>query len=89
MNADQMYAAARERFHELDAEVKEAEQGLLAFDDKLNEIAEQEAKIRAERQKIKEGKRRIIADSDMVAKAKERSRLAVFLDRKTGTREDH
>lgn len=76
--------AMRKQFHTLDAEVKAAEAALKKLEPELDAIAKQEAELRAKRQTLSEKKAAIVSDMKMVDNAKERSRIAVYLNGKTG-----
>ena len=89
MKYEDVEKSMRDRFWELDDQIRSTMAELAKHDSELNDIAAQEAKIRERRQKIAEAKNSLVQNSGMVEKARERSRIANFLDRKTGTRDNH
>ena len=86
---DNTYATLRNRFWELDASIKKANAELSAYEKELSDMAVKEGEFYKRRQEIKKAKQEVMSRHNVTDMARERSRIAVFLDRKTGTAEAH
>ncbi len=89
MNKASMEQAARDEFWVLDGTIKATEAEIAVIDVERNALAEEEAVMRTKVRDIGVRKMKIVKNSSIAELTKERSRYAVFLNRKTGTKENH
>lgn len=89
MDKTAMEQAARNEFWNLDGQIRAVEAQLETINQERNLLVDEEAIMRAKLADIKKRKLAIVEGSNIVALAQERSRYAVFLKRKTGTRDKH
>ncbi len=89
MDKATMEQAARNQFWAVDTEIREAQAAIKICDTERNALADEEAAMRVKVRAIGARKQAIIEAAGLVALCQERSRYAIFLNRKTGTRENH
>lgn len=89
MDKSIMEQAARDQFWFVDSEIKKVEAELAVIDVERNALADEETDMRDKVRAIGQRKMALVNDSNMPELCRERSRYAVFLNRKTGTRDNH
>lgn len=89
MDKAAMEQAARNQFWTVDAEIRKAQAKLKVCDTERNALADEETAMRAKVREIGARKQAIVKAANLVELCQERSRYAIFLNRKTGTKENH
>ena len=89
MDKAAMEQAARSQFWVVDAEIRKIQVDLAVVDVERNALADEEAAMRKKLRAFADRKQAIVRAGNLVELCQERSRYAIFLNRKTGTRENH